>query len=184
MTDDGAADLRSGFHARLRYLREKVLDETQAGLARAVSQAGSDLGFSISDRTVGNYESRTLPSADFLGALHLAYPQLCVEWLLTGQGEPLREEAEAMPRVREASWALPLAAPSGLAGRLPFTLQLRFAEVAQRYGAEGLADLLSAPLRALDAEGVLRYGQLSVATQRFLTAMLAALELAADAAER
>ena len=74
------------FHERLRFWRREVAEVSQKELCHAVNQR---LGSSdqISVATVSNYERSTEPRASFLGALKQAYPQVSLEWLVSGAGK-------------------------------------------------------------------------------------------------
>ena len=74
------------FHERLRFWRREVAEVSQKELCDAVNQR---LGSSdqVSVATVSNYERSTEPRASFLGALKQAYPQVSLEWLVSGTGK-------------------------------------------------------------------------------------------------
>jgi hypothetical protein len=96
------------FHERLRWWRTQVVRVTQVALCETVNAALPE-SERVAVTTVSNYERSTEPRASFLGALKTSFPQLNVDWLVTGEGRPAvadRGVAAAMERADGQQGAL------------------------------------------------------------------------------
>ena len=106
---------------RLRHLREHVLGLSLRDLQSAIN-AELDASDALSLGTISNYERpgpdgtrRPGPRIEFLGALRAAFPQVRLEWVMFGEGQPTRTaERLAAPAGLEAG----LADPDGFAARV------------------------------------------------------------------
>ena len=86
---------------RLRYWRKEVARISQAELAGNVN-ALLEESDQVAVTTVSNYERSTEPRASFLAALKRSFPDLNLDWLITGKGNPEAWEsrvAEVLSRV-------------------------------------------------------------------------------------
>ncbi len=79
--------------ARLKHWREEIAKVSQAQLCELVNRH-LPKGKGVVVSTVSNYERTTEPRASFLAALKHAYPELNLDWLVSGEGKLVAAEQE------------------------------------------------------------------------------------------
>ncbi len=79
--------------ARLKHWREEIAKLSQAQLCELVN-GHLPKGKAVVVSTVSNYERTTEPRASFLAALKQAYPELNLDWLVSGEGKLVATEQE------------------------------------------------------------------------------------------
>lgn len=176
-------------NARLEVLRRKLGYETLAEWRRALGEEEGEVPGSYAAMRTWHRDRE--PPASYLAQVVRRFG-VSAQWLLTGEGEPFDEEWLTIPGDDlERALTVYSMAHAQFAQRLPLALAAKYVDAVATYlheetGAEEveawLVDYLAEPLRRLGAENVLRYGQLSEATRRYLDAALLALSLAEDAA--